>query len=122
MALAEHEGHQLQTVGFFYKVTPKGEPVNHHLAQVMHMHADRLQLPIVEIPEPRCADSENKVHRTIRHGKEEESIIVSLDGYNFYLRGFDDTSGCLIKILFRPALHLLISLKKPLSLLLVWEN
>ncbi|QJU10786.1 hypothetical protein FBF25_01175 [Candidatus Saccharibacteria bacterium oral taxon 488] len=94
VALAEHEGHQLQTVGFFYKVTPKGEPVNHRLAQVMHMHADRLQLPIVEIPEPRCADSENKVHRTIRHGKEEESIIVSLDGYNFYLRGFDDMSGC----------------------------
>ena len=86
VALADNDGSKLETIGFFYKVTSKGEPVDLMIAQRMRMHAERLGLPVVEILQEAKKD---KVTRYALGDDEQEHIAITYNGENFAIAGFD---------------------------------
>lgn len=86
VALADNDGSKLETIGFFYKVTSKGEPVDLMIAQRMRMHAERLGLPVVEILQE---DKKDKVTRYALGDDEQEHIAITYNGENFAIAGFD---------------------------------
>ena len=81
VALADNDGSKLETIGFFYKVTSKGEPVDLVIAQQMRMHAERLGLPVVEILQ------ENKLgeDRVDRSTDDDQKVLAIVYGGERYL-------------------------------------
>ena len=86
VALADNDGSKLETIGFFYKVTSRGEPVDIVIAQQMRMHAERLGLPVVEILQEAKKD---KVTRYALGDDEQEHIAITYNGESFAIAGFD---------------------------------
>ena len=86
VALADNDGSKLETIGFFYKVTSKGEPTDPVIAQQMRMHAERLGLPVVEILQEAKKD---KVTRYALGDDEQEHIAITYNGESFSIAGFD---------------------------------
>lgn len=86
VALADNDGSKLETIGFFYKVTSRGEPVDIVIAQQMRMHAERLGLPVVEILQEAKKD---KVTRYALGDDEQEHIAITYNGESFVIAGFD---------------------------------
>lgn len=86
VALADNDGSKLETIGFFYKVTSKGEPTDPVIAQQMRMHAERLGLPVVEILQEAKKD---KVTRYALGDDEQEHIAITYNGESFAIAGFD---------------------------------
>ena len=86
VALADNDGSKLETIGFFYKVTSRGEPVDPVIARQMRMHAERLGLPVVEILQEAKKD---KVTRYALGDDEQEHIAITYNGESFAIAGFD---------------------------------
>lgn len=86
VALADNDGSKLETIGFFYKVTSKGEPVDLVIAQQMRMHAERLGLPVVEILQ------ENKLgeDRVDRSTDDDQKLLAIVYGGERYLLSNSD--------------------------------
>lgn len=86
VALADNDGSKLETIGFFYKVTSKGEPVDLVIAQQMRMHAERLGLPVVEILQ------ENKLgeDRVDRSTDDDQKVLAIVYGGERYLLSNSD--------------------------------
>lgn len=89
VAVASRDGSKLEVKGFFYKVTSRGEPVDRQLAQRMTMHANRLGLPVVELPIAN-PNAEDKVERYIPYGSEKECVAICFNGNRLMVSGFED--------------------------------
>jgi hypothetical protein len=95
VALADNDGSKLETIGFFYKVTSKGEPVDLVIAQQMRMHAERLGLPVVEILQENKL-GEDRVDRSTDDDQKVLAIVYGGERYllsNSYYRILDEASS-----------------------------
>ena len=95
VALADNDGSKLETIGFFYKVTSKGEPVDLVIAQQMRMHAERLGLPVVEILQENKL-GEDRVDRSTDDDQKVLAIVYGDERYllsNSYYRILDEASS-----------------------------
>lgn len=92
VALADNDGSKLETIGFFYKVTSKGEPVDPVIARQMRMHAERLGLPVVEIPQENeiGRDRVDRYESLINKGQ--ECIAVTYNGERYLMLVFSGHS------------------------------
>lgn len=80
VALADHDGSKLETIGFFYKVNSKGESVDPVIVRQMQMHAKRLGLPIVEIPQEN-KHGQDRVDRRTSDDQEPVAIVYAGERY-----------------------------------------
>lgn len=96
VAIADQDGSKLELRGFFLKTTSKGELLDPNLANIMIMNAQRLGLPIIELPTP-SPYAENKVRRYVPYGSEREHITITFNEKHILASGFNDEDSFKIK-------------------------